>query len=77
MLLTKFNPYKELENISKVFNAYPLTYTTKEDNNITTFAPFTNTREGEFAYHIDVDLPGEKKEDIEIDVKENRLKISG
>jgi HSP20 family protein len=36
-----------------------------------------NTREGEFAYHIDVDLPGVKKEDIKVDVEDNMLKISG
>jgi HSP20 family protein len=36
-----------------------------------------STREGEFAYHVEVDLPGVKKEDISIDVKENTLLISG
>jgi HSP20 family protein len=41
------------------------------------FIPSVNTREGEFAYHIEVDLPGVKKEDISVSVKDNTLIISG
>ena len=36
-----------------------------------------NTREGEFAYHVDVDLPGVKKEDIKVDINKGILTISG
>ena len=32
------------------------------------FSQLVNTREGEFAYHVDVDLPGCKKEDIKVDI---------
>jgi len=41
------------------------------------FKPAVNTREGSEAYHIDVDLPGVKKEDIGINVEDNVLTISG
>ncbi|MBE0515055.1 Hsp20/alpha crystallin family protein [Sulfurimonas sp.] len=41
------------------------------------FKPAVNTREGKDAYHIDVDLPGVKKEDISVDVENNILSISG
>lgn len=41
------------------------------------FKPAVNTREGSEAYHIDVDLPGVKKEDININVENNTLSISG
>lgn len=41
------------------------------------FKPAVNTREGSEAYHIDVDLPGVKKEDISINVEDNVLTISG
>jgi HSP20 family protein len=41
------------------------------------FSPAINTREGEFAYHVEVDLPGMKKEDIAIQIEENTLIISG
>jgi HSP20 family protein len=48
-----------------------------EESSISGFVPVMNTREGEFAYHIDVDLPGVKKEDIKVDIEDNVLKISG
>ena len=44
---------------------------------VTAFVPTVNTREGEFAYHVDVDLPGVKKEDIKVDLNKGILTISG
>lgn len=41
------------------------------------FTPKVATREGEYAYHIDVDLPGVSKEDINVEVKDHTLIISG
>ncbi|MDD3506463.1 MAG: Hsp20/alpha crystallin family protein [Sulfurimonas sp.] len=41
------------------------------------FKPAVNTREGKDAYHVDVDLPGVKKEDIDVSVENNMLTISG
>lgn len=41
------------------------------------FKPAVNTREGKDAYHVDVDLPGVKKEDISVDVENNVLTVSG
>ncbi len=51
--------------------------TKDEDGVVVDFKPAINTREGSDAYHIDVDLPGVKKEDISIDVEGNTLSISG
>ncbi|WVV37561.1 Hsp20/alpha crystallin family protein [Sulfurospirillum sp. 1612] len=48
-----------------------------DDSNIVNFKPKVNTIEGENAYHIEVDLPGVKKEEIEVNVKDNTLTISG
>ena len=72
MLLTKFDPFKQLKEIGK--NLY-----TQVGNNegVTAFVPTVNTREGEFAYHVDVDLPGVKKEDIKVDLNKGILTISG
>lgn len=47
------------------------------ESSLGAFTPKVNTREGEFAYHIDVDLPGVKKDDIKIDVHDNILTIHG
>ena len=74
MLVSRFDPFAQLANIQKAFNDYAVTI---EDNSIGAFAPKVNTREGEFAYHIDADLPGVKKEDIKIDVHDRTLTISG
>jgi HSP20 family protein len=41
------------------------------------FTPAVNTREGEYAYHLELDLPGVKKEDIKVDIEDNKLVISG
>ena len=75
MLLTSYNPFRDIRDIENLmFGDRALT---KAQESVATFAPQVNTREGEFAYHIDVDLPGVKKEDIKIDVKDNMLIISG
>lgn len=76
MYVTRFNPFKEMRDLEqRLFRYYPMTET--EENAISAFKPTVSTREGEFAYHVEVDLPGVKKEDITIDVKENNLLISG
>lgn len=41
------------------------------------FTPAVNTREGKNAYHIEVDLPGVNKEDIKVDIEEDKIVISG
>lgn len=41
------------------------------------FTPAVNTREGEYAYHLELDLPGVKKDDIKVDIEDNKLVISG
>jgi len=41
------------------------------------FIPKVNTREGKSAYHIEVELPGIKKEDVDVKVDGNILTISG
>lgn len=81
MLITKFDPFQDLRNINKRFQSmsgstFPKVWDAT-DASIAGFTPSMNTREGEFAYHIDVDLPGVKKEDIKVDIEDNMLKISG
>jgi len=72
MRLTRFDPFRDFEN------HFLRTYANhEEDKGIGGFAPNVNVREGEFAYHVDVDLPGVKKEDIKVDVKNGQLVLSG
>jgi len=74
MLLTRFEPFKGMQNFHRIIDNYPLI---EENRAIKGFVPNVNTREGEFAYHIDIDLPGMNKNDISIDIDENSLIISG
>ena len=43
----------------------------------TIWMPAVNEKEDEKAYYLEVDLPGIKKEDINIEVQDNMLIISG
>jgi len=74
MALVKFDPFREFRDLENRFLA---NMSKKEESSISDFTPRVNTREGEYAYHVDVDLPGVKKENINIDVKDNVLVISG
>jgi small subunit ribosomal protein S1 len=71
MLVTRFDPFKQFRELEKDFYKYP------SNEGVSGFVPVVNTREGEFAYHIDVDLPGVKKEEIKVDIHKGVLTISG
>jgi HSP20 family protein len=49
----------------------------EQNTQLVDFNPNVNTREGKEAYHIEVDLPGIKKENLDINVEDNVLTISG
>lgn len=72
MLLTKFDPFKQFKDLERNFYSYP-----SNNESVNGFVPIVNTREGESAYHIDVDLPGVIKEDIKVDINKDVLTISG
>lgn len=75
MVVARYNPFKEFKEFeNKFLNHFP---TITDESGISTFKPAVSTREGEFAYHIEVDLPGVKKEDINVDVKDHQVIISG
>jgi len=74
---SSYNPFAELEALAEQFTK--VLQTTKEDDiaKDIAFVPAVNTREADDAYYIEVELPGVKKEDINIDIDENTLTISG
>jgi len=80
MLATRYNPYNDLdikkgfEVINSILNGFE---GVKDENTIATFTPKVNTREANNAYYVELDLPGIKKEDIEITTEDNVLTISG
>lgn len=81
MLISRyFNPvesYKRKRNLD-FFNDFLNSLENERGSDmLIDFKPAVNTREGKDAYHVDVDLPGVKKEDISIHVENNTLMISG
>lgn len=77
MLLAKYDPFDEFKDFRRRFNSLLSEFEDKESSSLSGFNPVVNTREGEYAYHVDADLPGVKKEDIKINVKGNTLTLSG
>ena len=75
MLLTKYDPFRELRDLERrIYGNFPAS---GEEDSLSGFTPVVNTREGEYAFHIEADLPGVKKEDISVDVSDGVLTISG
>ncbi|HSR74191.1 MAG TPA: Hsp20/alpha crystallin family protein [Sulfurovum sp.] len=75
MLLTKFDPMREFKELEERLSSAMKLPDISSD--FSSFKPSVNTREGEYAYHIEVDLPGVKKDDISVDIKNDVLTISG
>ena len=81
MYVTRYNPARDLQEFRRGFDSFNSfldgMVSRREAVSLTDFEPAVNTREGEFAYHVELDLPGMKKEDISVDVKDNTVTISG
>ena len=75
MLPVRFDPFSDIREWEKRF--FPGVSSFFKDDEMGGFKPAVNTREGEYAYHVEVDLPGVKKEDIKVDITGNMLTISG
>ena len=79
MLVTRYNPNRQLGEVRRGFDILNGMLDDLRGDSTAgfDFIPSVNTREGEFAYHIEVDLPGVKKEDISVEIEKNSLVISG
>ena len=80
MNVTRFDPFREFQQMQKTFEMMNRLFNVpgkSAEAPGVDFVPAVNTREADDAYYIEVDLPGVKKEDISIDVKDNVLTISG
>jgi len=83
MYVTRYNPVSELEQMKRSFETFNsfldsfLGSGARGAGKRYDFIPAINTREEDNAYVIEVDLPGVDKKDIDIDIKDNTLVISG
>jgi HSP20 family protein len=81
MIITKYKrpvyPYSQFRGLD-LFNEFLNRFEQRgEHTSVVDFNPSVNTREDEDGYSIEVDLPGIKKDDVEINVDNNVLTISG
>ena len=78
MLVKRYEPFNDIRKSFDLVNAIinSVGEQTSEQNRVD-FRPNVNTRETEEAYHIEVELPGVKKENVDIQVDGNVLTISG
>ncbi len=79
MIPMVIDPFKELRDIEKRISSMlefenKLPQASKAE---TIWMPAVNEKEDEKAYYLEIDLPGIKKEDINIEVQDNMLVISG
>lgn len=81
MFITHYNPRAHMKGFTRgydLLNSLLDNYERSQNNEVpSNFMPSINTREAEDAYHVEVDLPGIKKEDISLQVEDNTLLISG
>lgn len=81
MLATRYNPNIQVRDFKNSFDLLnSMLDTMSEKKSFTSefdFSPSINTREGESAYHIEVDLPGVNKESISLSIEDKKLIISG
>jgi HSP20 family protein len=82
MFVTRYRPTNPINNVRQSFELLNsilknMDVETQNEERDFDFAPAVNTREDENAYYIEADLPGVKKEDINVDIQEDRIVISG
>jgi len=78
MLAKRYEPFNDIRKSFDLVNAIMNSIGDEKTKQETMdFRPKVNTRETEINYHIEVELPGVKKEDVSINIDENVLTISG
>lgn len=81
MILTRFEPIREMRELRKGFDYINSVMNSldeqRSESGISAFSPSVNSREAKDAYFVEIDLPGIKKDEISIDVKDNVLTIGG
>lgn len=82
MALVKWDPFREAttlqERINRLFeDAFPRARDREEDLNLGTWRPAVDIYEEETGVVLKAELPGVKKEDVSVEVKDNVLTIKG
>ncbi|EDM23211.1 Hsp20/alpha crystallin family protein [Caminibacter mediatlanticus TB-2] len=72
-----FDPFRELQDIERRIGAVLSANKPTAPVKVESFTPAVNERVDEKGYYLEIDLPGVKKEDIDISVNDGVLVISG
>ena len=72
---TVFDPFKELQDIERRIGA--VLNTNRPVEKAQSFTPAVNEKVDDKGYHLEIDLPGVEKDNIEISINEGILTISG
>ncbi len=79
MIVKQYTPFNDIRKSFDLVNTIINTIgeQTASEQEVVDFRPKVNTRETDDNYHIEVELPGVKKENVDIKVDGNVLTISG
>jgi len=72
-----FDPFKELQDIERRIGAVLQANQQNVPVKVESFTPAVNEKVDDKGYYLEIDLPGVKKEDIDISVNDGILVISG
>ncbi len=75
MTLVRWNPFREMDD---VFNPYQTGFLTKpSDISSTEWSPLADITETEEAFHVKAELPGVKKDDVNVSLSNGVLTLKG
>ncbi|MDX2507418.1 MAG: Hsp20/alpha crystallin family protein [Gammaproteobacteria bacterium] len=75
MTLARWNPFREIDD---VFNRYPTGLLTKSiGDSSPEWSPLADITETEEAFHVNAELPGVKKEDVDVSLSNGVLTLKG
>lgn len=81
MLVKQYTPFNDLRKgfdiVNAIINSVEEQTAEVKNETVIDFVPKINIRESEETYHIEVELPGVKKENTEIQIDGDILTISG
>jgi HSP20 family protein len=82
MNLTKFDPFRELEDVStrlsRIFGQPPARLTFGRDDALSAdWAPAVDVQETDSEYLVKADLPDVKKEDVTVEIVDGTLNVRG
>ncbi len=77
MSLVRWNPERDLTNVTKDFDNFFSSFWNSEDSYLTKFNPTVDIEENDDEFLFHAELPGLDKENVKISLKDNILTISG